>query len=92
MGNNRMTKPKRKTQQLSSAPRPAHRPRSVQNNKLAKWMDAAPLNSYEIAEKLGVSPGYLMNIRRGTRKPGRDVAVAIEQLSDGMVPVESWSQ
>lgn len=87
----RMTKPKRKRERLSSAPRPAHRPRSKQSGIFAKYMDASPLTTAELAEKLHVSPGYLINLRVGNRTPGRALAVAIEELTDGMVPVASWS-
>ena len=50
----RMTKPKRKRERLSSAPRPAHRPRSKQSGRFAKYMDASPLTTAELAEKLGL--------------------------------------
>lgn len=93
MGNRRMTAPKRRRDRLSSAPkpRPAHRPRSKQEGSFARWLDASPLTADEIAERLHISTGYLFNLRVGNRKPGRDVAVAIEELSEGLVPVACWS-
>jgi hypothetical protein len=88
----RKLKPVRVRKKLSSAPRPAHRPRSKQNNAMALWLDATPLTVAEVAARLKVGKEYLYNLRVGARRAGRDLAVAIEQLSDGMVPVESWAR
>lgn len=88
----RMQKPRRKRERLSSAPvkRPAHRPRSVQTNSMARWLDASPMSVYEVAEKLRVTPEHVWNLRIHARKPSRSLAVAIEELSEGLVPVASW--
>lgn len=93
-----MTKPKRKRNRLSSGAvaivrakaRPPWRPRSVQNNAMARWIDATPMTAAEVAEKLHVSTGYLYNLRTAVKAPSRQLAVAIEELSEGLVPVNSW--
>ena len=93
MGSNRrMTEPKRKRDRLSSAPRPRppYRPRSKQSGAFARWVDATPLTAQQVASRLGISIGFLYNVRVGARTPGRSLAVKIEKLTDGMVPVEAW--
>jgi len=42
------------------------------------------------AVKLGISKGYLSGILSGAKRPGLDLAVRIERLTDGAVPVDSW--
>jgi hypothetical protein len=39
-----------------------------------------------------VSVSSVYNARNGYFKPGRDLAVKIEELSAGAVPVSSWSE
>lgn len=94
MGNRSKTQPKRKRQQLSSAPKAKPkmgRPRSAQSNKFANWLDANPLTSHEVAEKLSVSVQHVLKLRGAVSRPSRDLAVAIEEMTDGMVPVSCWS-
>jgi transcriptional regulator with XRE-family HTH domain len=43
-----------------------------------------------IARELGVSPGALGDWLSGRRKPGRAVAVKLEKISNGRVPVDCW--
>lgn len=83
-------KPLRKRRKLSSAPRRTTRPRSEQDSAFARWMDASTLTAEQIAAKLRVSSAHLFNLRTRSRLAGRKLAVAIEELSDGMVPVSSW--
>ncbi len=48
-----------------------------------KYLDEKRLTYREFAEKLGVSAQYLQNIAYGKRKPSLDLAVKIEELSNG---------
>ena len=45
----------------------------------------------EWARRLDVSRGYLHGIINGTKRPSLDLALRIERLTDGAVPVQSWA-
>lgn len=45
-----------------------------------------------VSTKLKVSISSIYNARNGYFKPGRELSVAIEELSDGKVSVESWGK
>jgi len=44
----------------------------------------------EWARRLDVSRGYLHGIINGTKRPSLSLAIRIERLTNGAVPVESW--
>ncbi|RHZ90423.1 hypothetical protein D1114_23325 [Cereibacter sphaeroides] len=43
-----------------------------------------------LAEALGISRGYLSELVGGTKRPGLDLACAIERITKGAVPVACW--
>ena len=43
-----------------------------------------------LAQAVGISPSYLSDMKKGNRVPSLRVAVAIEDATDGAVPVRSW--
>ncbi|RMF03089.1 MAG: helix-turn-helix domain-containing protein [Alphaproteobacteria bacterium] len=43
------------------------------------------------ARELGVSPGYLHALINGAKRPSLDLALRIERLTGGAVPVQSWA-
>lgn len=59
------------------------------------WVDETGLTRSEVAKRLGCHPSYPGLIIRGARRPGRDVALAIERAtrrsSGGVIRVEEWA-
>jgi transcriptional regulator with XRE-family HTH domain len=43
-----------------------------------------------LAEAVGISQSYLSDIKKGYRSPSLRVAVAIEDATQGAVPVRAW--
>jgi transcriptional regulator with XRE-family HTH domain len=43
-----------------------------------------------LAEAVGISQSYLSDMKKGNRSPSLRVAVAIEDATEGAVPVRSW--
>lgn len=76
----------------SSKPRAAD---SRDVGPLAEWVAQQCRSKKEIAGEIGVTPQYLSQLlREGEhgREPGYALAKAIESVTDGNVPVGSWSQ
>lgn len=44
----------------------------------------------EVAALLGMSRPYLTQLLSGAKKPGLDLAVKIERLTNGAVPASAW--
>lgn len=59
---------------------------------LKDWRLAADITQTAAAEKLGVRPATWSEWESGARQPGRDHAVLLENLTEGAVPLESWSK
>lgn len=59
---------------------------------LKSWRTAAGITQTAAAEKLGVRPATWSEWESGQRGAGRDHAVMLENLTDGAVPLESWSK
>ena len=62
--------------------------------RLRDWRKAAKLSQQEAADRIDVRQATWCewesaDVRRG---PNRDLAVRIEALTEGAVPIESWSQ
>ena len=58
---------------------------------LGRWRNERKLSQVEASERLGLEDqGWYSKLERGFRKPGRSLAVRIEQVTDGQVPVASW--
>jgi transcriptional regulator with XRE-family HTH domain len=44
------------------------------------WIWDARMRGYEVAEKLGVTPGFVSHIRRGRKEPGPQLLQKIERM------------
>ncbi len=66
------------------------RPRKTET-KLSRWLDSSSMTRYDLAERLGVARGHVDKICNGERRPSLDLAVAIEKLTSGAVPVTYWT-
>lgn len=79
---------------LTDKSRPGGRPRQSRapRNPFADWLKGCGMTPEQVAKKLDVSISSVYNARNGYFKPGRELAVAIEELSKGAVPVGSWSE
>lgn len=58
--------------------------------KLACYLDAEGINQKDFAALLGVAQGTVSRIASGAKRPGLALAVKIESLTEGKVPVASW--
>ena len=74
-----------------SAARGRGRPRKNET-KLSRWLDSAGMSRDALSERLGVGRTYVDKMCRGERRPSLDLAVAIEKLTDGAVPVSVWTK
>lgn len=79
---------------LTNTTRPGGRPRGSRapRNPFADWLAECGKKPAEVAKALGVSVSSVYNCRNAYFKPGRDLAVKIETLTEGKVPVESWGK
>lgn len=66
--------------------------RSLAACSLLAWREALGLNQSEAARRLGMDQSYLCKLERGSRKPGRTLALLIERITEGRVSVASWDQ
>jgi hypothetical protein len=66
------------------------RPRKSES-KLSRWLDAAGMTRYELAERLKIGRGHADRICRGERRPSLELAVEIERLTDGAIPASTWT-
>ncbi len=59
---------------------------------LGQWRVAQtpPRTALSVARELDVSHSLLSEWEKGTRKPGVELALRVEQLTDGAVPIETW--
>ena len=60
------------------------------HNPLAGWLAARNIRPIDLARKLGVSPAQVSEWMHGKRRPGIDNAYAIEEATEGEVPVSAW--
>lgn len=93
---------------INETTRAGGRPRSerVPVNKWGEWLRDCGLKPEQVAERLNkilvkagartadnpVSTSSVYNMRNAHFLPGRDLALAIETLTDGAVPVGSWQR
>jgi len=73
-----------------AAKRTRGRPR-VTETALSHWLTQAGLTRDEFAQRLGVTRQHLDKLCRGARRPGLDLAVLIETLTDGAVAPSAWA-
>lgn len=80
---------------LTDKSKPGGRPRQSRapRNAFADWLKGCGMTPEQVAKALGgISVSSVYNARNGYFKPGRDLAAKIEELSQGAVPVASWSK
>jgi transcriptional regulator with XRE-family HTH domain len=58
--------------------------------KLTTYLSEASISQAKLSEVLGISRSHMSLLVSGERKPGLDLAVAIERATDGAVPASSW--
>ncbi len=61
----------------------------VPESAFRTWLEAGSESVWNIAIALECSPDMVYKMRRGT-KPGAELRLRIERLSDGQVAFESW--
>lgn len=57
---------------------------------LSSYLQSSRKSQATLAEEVGVSRGYMSELVAGAKKPGLDLAFAIERATDGAVPAASW--
>lgn len=57
-----------------------------------RWRSSAGLTQAEAAIRIAVDPPYLAKIEQGRRKPGRSIAVRMEEVTGGVVGVSLWDR
>ncbi len=77
---------------LTDVSRPGGRPRAKRHPRtpFGDWLASCAMTVGDLAGRLGIKSVTVYNLRNGYFRAGRDLAVAIEKISDGKVPVESW--
>lgn len=58
--------------------------------RLAEWRAAQSDNLTTCAERAGVRHPTWLDWERGARKPSLEKACAVEKMTGGLIPVESW--
>ncbi len=61
-------------------------------DKLAQYLKDTGQTQMGFAEKIGKDQSLVSRYITGAAKPTLDVAVLISKVTDGAVPVDSWSQ
>lgn len=64
---------------------------SFSAQRLAQWLKERGMFQFEFAKMLDVSPSTITRIVRGDYKPRIDLAIQIEQETEGFVPIRGWS-
>jgi len=59
-------------------------------NDLATYRKRAGLTQVQFAALLGISQGMACRLETGVARPSLDLAVKIERVTGGAVPVETW--
>lgn len=66
------------------------------SSRFASWVTWTKWRPAETAYRLGCDASYLGRLRKGTRRPGLRIAVAIEKLSaswtEGPIRVQEWHE
>ena len=66
--------------------------RSGKNLPLSVWMAEQKVSQFDLADALSVKQSTISRLCAGARRPSWDLAVKIEQLTHGKVPVAVWAQ
>lgn len=54
---------------------------------LREWMEQEGVSALDLAQKLGISRGYLYKFLNGHRRFGKDLSLEIHKISKEMVPL-----
>ncbi len=77
--------------QTSPKPRQKRgRPRK-QETALSVWLDREGLTRDDLAAKLDISRPHVDRLCRGSGRPGLELAIRIEKLSNGAVQAAGWA-
>jgi len=68
------------------------RPRTKKQTPLSAWLDENEVTREEFAAKLDVTRPYLDKLCRGDRRPSLEIALLVEKLTKGEVPVSVWQK
>ena len=83
-----MARSKRRIERSADKPRKG---RPVEKrNKLGEWVDANGWTRQQLAESLGIALGSATRLCSGARRPSLEMAIQIEDLTEGAVSVRSW--
>lgn len=66
------------------------RPRSTDQNALSVWLDEQSLSREHFAALVGTTVAHLNRMCRGARRPSLDLAMKVEQATQGAVPATIW--
>lgn len=59
-------------------------------NKLTAYLGDTSTSQAKLADVLGISRSHMSLLVSGERKPGLDLAIAIERATNGAVPASFW--
>ena len=82
-----MVRGRRRQGQAAPAPRRGPGRPATRGGKLAAWIEQHQHDRADIADKLGIDRRHLDHIAREDRRPSLELALAIEKLTKGEVPV-----
>lgn len=60
--------------------------------QIKSFLQSSGIKQAELADELGISRGYMSELASGDKSPGRELAVKIERITGGAVPVASWGE
>jgi transcriptional regulator with XRE-family HTH domain len=61
-------------------------------SKLGDWVDERGWTRQQLADELGIVLSTAVRLCSGMRRPSLELALQIEALTDGAVPVSYWTQ
>ncbi len=61
-------------------------------SKLADWIEEHGWTRQQLAEKLGIVRSSVDRLCGGSRRPSLELAVQIEALTKGAIPVSYWAE
>jgi len=60
--------------------------------QLKQYFATSGARQSALADKLGISRGYMSEIVGGSKRPGLDLAFEIEKATEGAVSVHAWAR
>jgi transcriptional regulator with XRE-family HTH domain len=62
----------------------------TRRSKLGEWVDAQGWTRQQLADELGITVGSAVRLCNGVRRPSLELAIKIERLTGGAIPVTCW--